>query len=68
MTLRQNRVIFNMMNINEFERKKPKKTYNSIIEFEKYIQDCEKHGLNFVPMKWAKDHLEKIKENFLSGE
>jgi len=59
------------MNVNEFERTKPRETYKAIRDLEKYVQDMLDanepwHPNDTVERIAAK--LKTLKEKFLKGE
>ena len=56
------------MNINEFERNKPKKTYRAIEDLEDYLAECEQYGLSAVGIETVQRFVEDIKNKFLKGE
>jgi hypothetical protein len=56
------------MNVNEFERNKPTKTYKKIRDLENELDACLMHGMNVIDTRYVFDRLIEIKEIFLTGE
>lgn len=56
------------MNINEFERNKPKETHKAIEDLEDYLAECEQYGLSAVGIETVQRFVEDIKNKFLRGE
>ena len=56
-----------MMNISEFERKKPKETLKKITELEDYLAECQTYGLSHASITTVQEHIKLIKDNFLAG-
>ena len=55
------------MNISEFERSKPRKTYGQILKLEEYVNESEANKKHLDTQK-VKEILHEIKLNFLRGE
>jgi len=56
------------MNVSEFERNKPIKTYKKIRNLENELDACLMHGMNVIDVRYVLDRLIEVKEVFLTGE
>jgi len=55
------------MNASEFERNKPRKTFNAIKDFEKFLSDNQSYGFDSVKIEECQEHISNIKKLFLEG-
>lgn len=58
----------NSTSISQFEREKPKKTYEAIKHLRCYLEAAIDYDRNEVPVQDITEYLDKIEEHFLAGE